>query len=277
MAAMTTAAAAFRATATSSAEALLDAILDTSDEAMITHDAARRVISWNAAAERLMGYRAHDAIGLACLELFAPHLRTAIEGVFDTVLAGARVSRMETEVRRNDGMPVPIWLSISPVNAPGTEEDGPVAVLVIRDITEQRVAQATLAETEARIRDSEALAHIGSWLWDLGTGVVQWSDEFHRMHAVDPLDFEGTFEAHLLAVHPRDRARVRAALERSVASGRPFEDHYAIVRADHAVRFVHARAQPMVGSAGDVVGLRGIAQDITDHADIATEVAPSGP
>ena len=47
------------------------------------------------------------------------------------------------------------------------------------------------------MEEGEALAHIGSWLWDLRTGAVQWSAEFHRIHGVDPLDFDGTFESHL--------------------------------------------------------------------------------
>ena len=105
-------------------------------------------------------------------------------------------------------MPVPISLSLCPVY----DDDGePVASLLIaRDITEQRIAQASLAEIEARVRDSEQLANVGSWLWDRRTDTVQWSDEFHRIHGLDPLDFDGTLDAHLASVHPSDREIVRA-------------------------------------------------------------------
>ena len=178
-------------------------------------------------------------------------------------MAGDRVKHFETEILRKDGMPMPISMSLCPVF------DGdvvPVAtVLVARDITEQRLAQATLAEVEARVRESEAMAHVGSWLWDRRTGAVQWSDEFHRIHGVDPLDFDGTFESHIGTVHPEDQDRVRGGIEESVASGRPFEDEYRIVRPDREIRIVHARAQPTVGSAGTVLGLRGIGQDVTDR------------
>lgn len=68
-------------------------------------------------------------------------------------------------------------------------------VAVVRDITEQRLARAILAEVEFRLREGEALSHIGSWLWDLRTGAVQWSTEFHRIHGVDPFDFDGTFDS----------------------------------------------------------------------------------
>ena len=63
-----------------------------------------------------------------------------------------------------------------------------------------------------------------------GTDAVQWSDEFHRIHGVDPLDFEGTFAAHLTCVHPADRDAGPAAMEGSVVTGQLLEDEYRIVR-----------------------------------------------
>jgi PAS domain S-box-containing protein len=243
--------------------ALLEAFVETSDDAMVSHDAEGNVTTWNQTAERLFGYPAHEIIGSPYTELFPDHVRDKVRAIVETVRAGDRVKHFETEILRKDGMPMPISMSLCPVF------DGdvvPVAtVLVARDITEQRLAQATLGEVEARVRESEAMAHVGSWLWDRRTGAVQWSDEFHRIHGVDPLDFDGTFESHIGTVHPEDRDRVCGAVEESVASARPFEVVYRIVRPDHEIRVVHARAQPTVGSAGTVIGLRGIAQDVTDR------------
>jgi PAS domain-containing protein len=93
---------------------------------------------------------------------------------------------------------------------------------VARDVTEERVAQATLAEVEKRLEDGEALAHVGSWLWDVRTGAVQWSTEFHRIHGIEPLEFDGTFESHLAAIDARDREQVKGEMQRSVTLGRPF-------------------------------------------------------
>jgi PAS domain S-box-containing protein len=242
---------------------LLDAILETCDDAIYCQDRRGTITSWNRAAERCFGYGAAEIMGEPSMGLFPEHLRVDVQGVCDTVWAGDQVSHFETEIMRKDGMPIPISLSLCPVR----DGEGALvsSVVIARDITEQRLAQATLAEIEARVRESEALAHVGSWLWDLRTDTVQWSDEFHRIHGVDPLDFEGTLEAHLDAIHDIDRARVRSGMEASVASGRPFQDEYRIVRPDREVRRLRARAQPQVGSAGVVVGLRGIGQDVTER------------
>jgi len=131
-----------------------------------------------------------------------------------------------------------LWAVLSPL---GT-------VVVLQDITEQRHAQGMLAEAEARLREGEALAHIGRWQCDVATGVVQWSDEFHAFHGVDPLDFEGTLDAQLAYVHADDRDGVRATIEHAVKSGRAVDQEYRIVRPDQEVRWLHTRAEPTIDS-----------------------------
>ena len=159
-------------------------------------------------------------------------------------------------------MSVPVSMSVCPV-VDGEQITG--SVVVARDITEQRLAQAALAEMEQRLREGEAIAHIGRWLWDLGTDTVQWSEELHNIHGVDPLAFGGTLDAHVRCIHPSDRTRVLTALRAAVASARPLDVEYRAVQPGGAVRHVYVRAEPAISSAGAVVGLRGIGQDITDR------------
>jgi PAS domain S-box-containing protein len=192
------------------------------------------------------------------------HLRSDLEAVAQRVLAGERVDRVFTEIQRRDGMPVPIALSVSPVMDGSGAFTG--AVGIAQELTEIRLAQAALAEVEQRFREWEALAHVGRWLWDVGTDAVQWSDELHRMHGVDPLEFEGTLAAHLGVVHGDDRERVRSLMEGAVESSQPFEDEYRVLDQEGNVRWFAMRAEPAVGSSGEVVGLRGVSHDITVSA-----------
>jgi len=245
-------------------EALIEALVDMSDDAVLGNDQHGRVATWNRSAERLFGFRAAEVVGTRLTDLFPEHVRRELIVVLEAVGAGERVSHFETEILRKDGLPVPISMSLCPVL---DRAHRPVAsVVVARDITEQRLAQARLAEIEDQVRESEALAHVGRWLWDVRTGTVQWSDEFHRIHGVDPLDFEGTLDAHLAHVHPDDRERVWQAMDEAVRTDRPFEEEYRVLRPDDDERRVHTRAQPTLDSAGTVVGLRGFGQDVTDRA-----------
>lgn len=244
--------------------ATLDLFADLSSFALFSHDAQGRIVSWNRGAERIFGFAEHEIIGDELTSLAPDHLRADLESMCQRVASGERVDRVFTEIHRKDGMPVPIALSLSPIVGEGP--DGYLgAVGVAQDLTETRIAQAALAEVEQRFREWEALAHVGRWLWDVGTDAVQWSDELHRMHGVDPLEFEGTLAAHLGVVHPDDRERVRALMEGAVATSQPFEDEYRLADETN-MRWFAMRAEPAIGSSGDVVGLRGVSQDITFSA-----------
>jgi PAS domain S-box-containing protein len=179
------------------------------------------------------------------------------------VLAGEKVTHFESEIVRADGMPMPVWLSLCPVF--GEDPRPQAAVVIVRDVTEQHLAQAALSEVESRLEEAETLARVGSWLWDLRTGAVQWSTEFHRIHGVDPMDFDGTFDSHIRLVHPDDREMVRTAMDRSLATARPLDCRYRVVCPDHQIRVVHVRAQPAIGSSGTPVGLRGIGREIVER------------
>lgn len=253
---------------------LLEAIIEMSDDAIFTCDLQGRITTWGGTAERLFG-REEAAVRDGPLQvLFPHHLSRDVRSVVATALAGDRISRFETEVVRPDGMPLPVSLSMRTFSA---GDGAPLGLVVIaRDVTEQRVAQAALAEVDARMEEGEALAHIGSWLWDVRTGAVQWSAEFHRIHEVDPLDFDGTFESYLELIHLEDRDRMRTAMMESVESGRQFNGEYHLIGSDQEVHLVQVRAQPTFGSTGKAVGLRGIGQDVTERVGPRVTSGPQG-
>ena len=241
---------------------MLETLVDAANDAMFAMDAQGRIVLWNRGAERLCGYAPDDVLGGPLPVLFPSDLRESAATLVDAVLAGDRVDRWETTFERRTGMPVSVSLSVHPVIDVDGARCGAVAIAV--DTTEQRIAQELLAESEARLQESEALAHVGRWLWDVPTGTVQWSAEFHRIHGVDPLEFEGTIEAHLGRIVPEERSQVRDALERAVATGRAVDVDYAIQRADGSRRILSTRAEPAIGASGEVAGLRGIGRDVTD-------------
>jgi PAS domain S-box-containing protein len=256
-------------------EALVEAIIEMSDDAIFTFDLVGRISSWSATAERLFGRPSDDVLGVPLEDLFPEHLSDEVQIVISSVVAGERVRQFETELLRPDGMPLAVSLSLCAIVNP--QQDSIGAVVIARDVTEQHLAQAALAEIDARMEAGEALAHVGSWLWDLRTGVVQWSFEFHRIHGIDPLDFDGTFESYLGLIHPDDRGPVRAAMMNSVQSGLPFDFEYRVRRPNGQVHLVQVRAQPTLGSDRRAVGLRGIGQDVTESLNGMTSREPDAP
>jgi PAS domain S-box-containing protein len=254
------------------AGAILRSILDLTDDAVITCDQGF-VSYFSENAARLFGRSPEDAVGWPLSALFAPHLSDEMDQVLASVTAGERIRHFETEIVRPDGLPVPVSLSLAPV----TDDDGAIlgSVVVVRDVTEQHLAQATLAEIDARLEESEALAHVGSWLWDLRTGAVQWSSEFHRIHGIDPLEFAGTFESYMDLIAEADRDDARAALHQSVEASRPLDLEYRVRHPDQKVHIVRVHSNPTLGSDGKAVGLRGTGRDVTDETGSSGQEAQS--
>jgi PAS domain S-box-containing protein len=253
----------------------LAALLEALNDAVYTLDVRGVIRSWNPGAERLYGYRHHEAVGLPGLSLVAESRHEDARMAIDCVLAGEPVQLFEIDARRKDGLLVPVALDLWPVRSRSGEVVG-VSVIGC-DMTEQRLAEAALAESVVRLRESESLAHVGGWVWDIPTGAVQWSEELHRIHGLDPAGFAGTLDAHLTLVHPYDREPVRKAMEAAVTAPHPFEMEYRIVRPNGEVRWLYARAEVALASSSEnvtVAGLRGICQDITERkrARIPAEV-----
>lgn len=247
-----------------SPEVLLRTLADLIDEAVVSCDIEFRITSFNKSAERLFGRSPDGLVGGEITALFPSHLREEMAAMCATVAAGELTRKFEAEIVRPDGLPVPVSLSMAPV----ADESGTIigSMIVARDVTEQHLAQATLAEIDSRLEEGEALSHVGSWLWDVRTGAVQWSFEFHRIHDIDPLDFAGTFESYMGLIADGDLERVRAAMTESVHDSRPLDLEYRVLDSDQKTRVIRVTANPTIGLDGNAVGLRGIGQDVTDQS-----------
>ena len=241
----------------------LAALLESTHDAVYTLDVRGIIRTWNPGAERLFGYVAHEAVGLPGLSLVPDGHHDDARMAIECVLAGEPVQLFETEARRKDAVSLVVSMNLWPVRDRGAQV---IAVSVIcRELTQERLAEAALAESVVRLRESESLAHVGGWVWDVATGAVQWSEELHRIHGIDPAHFAGTLDAHLRLVHPEDRERLRMAMTNALSRPQPFEAEYRIVRPDGGVRWLHARAEVALAASDtiSVAGLRGICQDVT--------------
>jgi diguanylate cyclase (GGDEF)-like protein/PAS domain S-box-containing protein len=88
----------------------------------------------------------------------------------------------------------------------------------LQDITEQRVTQTALKLTELRYRETQRLARIGNWEWDLTNGKSWWSDELYQILEEDPVNYPADFDRFLQRVHPADRADLQRRRSR-IATG----------------------------------------------------------
>jgi len=143
-----------------------------------------------------------------------------------------------------------------------------------RDELEDRVRLRTvqLSEVNRMLTEAQEQAHIGSWEWNIVENRITWSDELYDIYGVNRKGFEGTYESFLTAVHPDDRARVKARVEQSERTGEPFAFDHRIVRPDGIVRIVHGEGKVIKSDAGIPERMAGTSQDITERWQAEEEV-----
>ena len=131
--------------------ARLAAIVESSDDAIISKALDGTVLSWNAAAERLYGYTAAEAIGKSIGILIPSTLREEFDLLLDKVRRGERISHFETVRQTRDGRTITVSLAVSPVHDSTGQLVG--ASTIARDISERKLAEA---ERERLVHDLQA-------------------------------------------------------------------------------------------------------------------------
>jgi diguanylate cyclase (GGDEF)-like protein/PAS domain S-box-containing protein len=122
-----------------------------------------------------------------------------------------------------------------------------------------------LARGQRMLAESQRLAHIGTWEWDVSSGVVAWSDELYRIYGVEPEEYEPSFEGYLEHVHPDDRERVAATVREALQTHKPYAFEERILRPDGSVLYLRSQGRPVLGPDGEIERLVGACHDITDR------------
>jgi PAS domain S-box-containing protein len=143
------------------AQALLAAIIASSNDAIASKTLDGIVTSWNSGAERLFGYSAEEMMGRPIAILGAPGREAEMPMILERIRQGQRVEHFDTIRRRKDGSLVEISLTVSPVRDSAGRIIG--ASKIARDISERRLAEEQqrllVAELDHRVKNTLAVVH----------------------------------------------------------------------------------------------------------------------
>jgi PAS domain S-box-containing protein len=142
-----------------------------------------------------------------------------------------------------------------------------VSLLVLAaTLAEREASRDALALTAARLSEAQAIAHMGSWEWDIRRDEVTFSSELYRVFGIDNAAVLAS-DTILGRIHPDDRPRVDEASVRARLDRQPFAVEYRVVRPDGRERIVSGRGR-VIFDGDEPVTMLGTAQDVTEQRHV---------
>ena len=143
-----------------------------------------------------------------------------------------------------------------------------------QDVTIHRQKEEALIVSEQRLIESQKIAHLGHWIWNIVDGTLEWSDEHYRIFGVEPGEITPSYEAFLDTVHPDDREKCAHALTEAMTNNN-YNMSHRLLLPDGVLRYVHGQGRVYYDKAGEPVRMMGTIQDITEQTLAEREIEKS--
>ncbi len=242
------------------------AILESTDDAIVGKTLDGKVTSWNAAAEVMFGYTAAEMLGQSVMRLF-PSDRVAEEAfIVERLRNGEKITHFETVRVHKSGRLVHVSVTTSPIRNAQGEIIG--ASKIARDITPLKVERE-------RLQLALDATSNGLWDWDLTTGVVYRSDQLLKITGYAPEDDTQDFEFFKRTIHPHDLSYALQMIDdyRQGKSERIEFNYRLITQSGFTGTWVTARGRAVArDSMGRPTRIVGTLTDITQSKKLYAEL-----
>jgi PAS domain S-box-containing protein len=252
------------------ADARVASLLEAAPDAMICVDSAGRIALVNAQVSALFGY-AHDELIGAPVEVLLPNDLRERHGAHRTEFFRHPQPRamgvgLSLLARRRDGSTFPVEVSL----ASDTNNGDTLAIAAVRDVSEQRMTEANLRESETRLRQLAEHVDTVFTLRQLDPPAYLYvSPGFRKLTGRDPAELTSRPAVLQELVHPEDRERVLSEFRISSPDKQSASTEFRIVRVDGDVRWVRSFTTPVPNPHGQPERVVTVTEDITDRVQAA--------
>jgi PAS domain S-box-containing protein len=245
-----------------------EALVESSDDAIVAKDIDGNVIAWNPAAERLFGWTAAEMVGQSIRRLLPDDRQHEEDLILERIRSGEKVGQFFTKRCHRDGSLLDISVSVSPVRDGAGNIVG--ASKIARDVSDYVRAQERLRESEERFRVLADNMSQLAWTTD-PDGHIHWYNR--RWYEFTGTTFEemegwGWKRVH----HPDHIERVERVWRDALARGEPWEDTFPLRGANGQYRWFLSRAQPIRDASGRITRWFGTNTDITEQREQAEQI-----
>lgn len=128
------------------------------------------------------------------------------------------------------------------------------------------VQEEKLLRSEAYLAEAQRLTHTGSWAWSVaGEKATHLSEEWYRIYGYDPEKGMPAWEERVQRIHPEDRAKWQAVVDRAIAEKSDYEVEARILIPGGTVKYIRTVGHPVLSASGDLVQFVGSTMDITER------------
>jgi len=239
-------------------------LFESAPESITLLDLDGTVIDCNPTTEEISGIEREELVGrpFMALGVFPADELVYYMDVFARIREGQSILPLELKHELDDGRVR--WLEAFP--APIIEDGQIQAIQVIaRDITERKEAEEALRRMQALLNQTQVLAQVGGWEYDVETEHMTWTDEVYRIYGVDPAEFDpNDIDQDVAFYAPQDRARITEAFLSAVQEGEPYDMELSFHNAQGERLWVRTLGQPERRD-GEIVRVFGHLMDITER------------
>lgn len=224
----------------------------------------------NSQFAKIFGYTREELINSYPVEeVIHPDDRKMVNDSFRTHAKGkVKTSHYEAKGLKKDGETINIEVYCS-----GILKEETVAIMgTLLDITERKKAEDKLRQNENLLTVAENIAQTGSWILNLDSNTVTWSEGLYRIFGITKTEFDYSLESVLSFIHPDDCRFVKGIVEAAIKTHEAYNFYFRLVRPDGIMRIIHARGAVMTDEQGKAVRMYGAAQDVTERKQSEDEL-----
>lgn len=239
----------------------LAAIVESSDDAIVSKRLDGTITSWNRGAERLFGYKPEEIISEPITRLIPPDRLGEEPAIIGRLMRGERVEHIETKRVTKDGRLIDVSLTISPIR----DQFGRIigASKIARDISVQKQAEREMEESRLRLETIIEASALGTWELDLLTGSPRYSGRYLEILGFKR-DDTPTHAELLTRLHPDDFPIRDKAFKQAMQTGKLLYSA-RLIWPDKSIRWMEGRGNVFFDSTGKAVKMTGTVRDITEE------------
>jgi len=145
----------------------------------------------------------------------------------------------------------------------GTSENPIKVIGSTADVTEIRKFHEKLIENEALLAEAEKILEYGSWIYDIETNKVDWSDGLWRTFGYEPQSFELDFEKYLSLIDERDVENVREMINNALTNHESYNIEHRLIKPNGEERIISGKGRPVFDKNNKLIKLLGSTADVT--------------